>query len=1124
MKFFTKIGWFLLIACSSYGRTVFDGEFAPHGGLVSDPEKPFRNELCLNGYWDFQGVDLPAGWKPNVGQAPALHAVNPSGWDSVKIKIPSPWNVNSYQRSSGPDHHAFPRYPQKWENYKMAWMRKTVLIPANWTNQSIRVHFEAVAGFSEVYVNGQKVCENYDLFLPFEADITAYVTAGQPAEILVGVRHSSLLDDGRTVGRRMVPAGSMWGQHIAGIWQDVFLFALPKVRVQDVYVKPLVAEGQLELDVTVQNDTDQNVSVSVGGQVKPWKNKSNESILSAPEVKWSLGDTVLEVPARKINLAPGQSKQITLSASVNKELKLWSPDSPNLYGMVLAIKDSATQVDSKYQRFGWRQWTFDGTKHCLNGQPMELRGDSWHFQGIPQMTRRYAWVWFTAIKQANGNAVRLHAQVYPRFYMDMADEMGICVLAETANWASDGGPKFDADQFWKYSDEHLKRFVLRDRNHPCVFGWSLTNENHPIINNVFNRPDLMPVQIEAWARWVALCKELDPSRPWVSGDGDYDGDGTLPTVVGHYGDESGMRKWASHGKPWGVGEHSMAYYGTPKQVSKYNGERAYESVLGRMEGLAYECYDLISLQRKCGASYVSVFNIAWYSLKPLAFGLPDTTRPPTLNDGVFLSRPYVEGKPGVQPERIGPYCSTLNPGYDPALPLYETWPMFEAIRDANAPGGPAPSKWADVPEVALLPELPPKAQYESVVMLGEGASSLKARLASRGVAFDTAYKASSSSLTIVDGHYGLKDEDVIQLKQRLAEGGDVWIWGIIPQTAETFNRFLPQPVEVTNRKATSLLVQNNAKIVEGLKHSNFYFSEIQTTPAMEHGLTGPFVEQGTVILAACDTDWRRWNKIAESIKTAEVYRSEREKKPAGAALVVVPSGKGHILINTMTEFYQTDDGNQTLQAMLKNMGVPLRKVEMGSGEGVFDLDGNLKQALVCGPFGAESQDAAFKTSFLGDEEPIKPIEKMSSNGQNWVLTSTTESGDFNFKKMGWDGPMINAAAYISFWLWSPRPLDDLLIEPDMPKLDLVAGADDAHKIWLNGTLISEKNRHGPMTLGDIECKTLPLKQGWNHFMVKVVQGSGNWQFSAKLRCIDYGFLAQLKAAPVNPDQKGSKSK
>lgn len=54
------------------------------------------------------------------------------------------------------------------------------------------------------------------------------------------------------------------------------------------------------------------------------------------------------------------------------------------------------------------------------------------------------------------------------------------LLDETANWASDRVLKFDSEHFWKVFKEHLCRFVLRDRNHAFVFGWSVSNENKPI--------------------------------------------------------------------------------------------------------------------------------------------------------------------------------------------------------------------------------------------------------------------------------------------------------------------------------------------------------------------------------------------------------------------------------------------------------------------------------------------------------------------------------------------------------------------------------------------------------------------------------------------------------------------
>ena len=135
------------------------------------------------------------------------------------------------------------------------------------------------------------------------------------------------------------------------------------------------------------------------------------------------------------------------------------------------------------------------------------------------------------------------------------------------------------------------------------FGWSISNENKPVILHVYNRPELMPVQKKAWEEWRDIVHQYDPTRPWISADGEDDGDGILPVTVGHYGDINSMKRWIEIGKPWGIGEHSMAYYGTPEQVAKYNGERAYESQEGRMEGLANECYNLIVNQRQMGASY-----------------------------------------------------------------------------------------------------------------------------------------------------------------------------------------------------------------------------------------------------------------------------------------------------------------------------------------------------------------------------------------------------------------------------------------------------------------------------------------------------------------------------------------
>ena len=713
---------------SSDGKLVYNFPFAPSEGLVNRTEKEYRKEVCLNGYWDFQPVALPGSYVQGKGIAPELPLPKEGAWSKTRIKIPSPWNINSFANRDveGPDHRNYPSYPKEWEQVKMAWMKKTITIPADWDGQQIKLYFEAVSGYTEIYINKEKVGENFDIFLPFSVDITDKVNAGETAEVWVGVRSQSLFENNSTIGRRIVPAGSMWGYHIAGIWQDVYLLALPKVHVEDVYVKPLVSKNMLELEVTVQNNTEKKVDLQIQGKINEWVNLAGTDINSAPVPAWELGQEALKVAPVKVAIPANASSKVVLQVPVSGELNYWTPEQPNLYAVLLSLQAKKETLDMKYERFGWREWTLQGTTQYLNGKPYQLRGDSWHFMGIPQMTRRYAWAWFTAIKGMNANAVRPHAQIYPRFYMDVADEMGICVLNETANWASDGGPKLDSELFWEASKEHLKRFVLRDRNHASVFGWSISNENKPVILHVYNRPELMPQQKKAWEDWRDIVRANDPTRPWISADGEDDGDGILPVTVGHYGDMNSMKHWVGIGKPWGIGEHSMAYYGTPEQVAKYNGERAYESQLGRMEGLANECYHLLANQRNMGASYSTVFNMAWYALKPLPLGKKDmTTQPDISKDGVFFTE-YKEGVPGVQPERVGPYCTTFNPGYDPNLPLYDPWPMYDAMRAANAPGHPAWSAYADIDKKQYeAPTATPAEKYKEVIFIGGDDSKLK---------------------------------------------------------------------------------------------------------------------------------------------------------------------------------------------------------------------------------------------------------------------------------------------------------------------------------------------------------------------------------------------------------------
>lgn len=1109
-----------LVAGMSLARAhvEFDHPFAPSETWVKAPEKPLRDDISLNGSWQFQPEALPPGYKEAVDPAPELTPPTADGWEKTPLKVPSPWDVNSFASGKGPlegqggDFRTYPSYPQAWETVKMGWIKRNFDVPAAWKGRRVLIRVEAAAGDLQFQVNGKDAGKKFDVFFPFELDVTDLVNYGGSNEILIGVRKPELFDQAGKYGHRTWQGGSFWGQHVVGIWQDIDLVSLPVVRVTDTFVQPLVDQDTLKVDVTIHNDGAAEAKVDVAGIVHAWTNLSPKDGDDAPVPNWKLEDaTALSLPGSTVTVPAHGDATVTLQQKVGPALKFWTTDDPNLYGLLVNLSAGGAAVDTKYTRFGWRQIKFDGNKLTLNGQPLVLKGDSWHFLGIPQMTRRYPWAWFTTLHRANLNAVRLHAEPYPSFYLDVADEMGIMVLDESAIWASDGGPKLDSDEFWQDTTSHITSLVMRDRSHPCVFGWSVCNEVKPIVQGVFqNPPGMYDKLLTYYKTWYDTVQKLDPTRQWVSADGDGDGGGILPTLVIHYGGANNMEDAEKLGKPWGVGEACSAYYSSPEWVFKNDhfGERAYESQEARMEGVAIEAYNHLLLQRQYGGSYRSVFNLVWYGLQPLPLGLPDLTKAPTLDDGVFFPA-FQENTPGVQPERLGPYCTTLNPGYDPSLPLNQQWPLYDAIKDAQADPpvdfplhNPPDAEGQFVPDDGTITTTATPVKSLDIVAAADG--KLKDALARIGVPFDTLKGSGPPDLLFVDGVNPPDASAKAQIDQVLAAGGTVAVWGVANDTLPQLNALLPAALEITSRQSTSLVVAHPDPLVDGLKNSGMYFTELSPSIILDGGLAGPLVDQGTVLLEACNTDWSRWVGRDENAKTAMILRSEREAKPSGAALVELKSGAGRVIVCNLPADSVLFKAQTLDRRVLANLGVPLKPaLDLG---GPFLLTGEMVRAMAAGRFEVATEDHFGKP----DSNP-RDNDRLAN--KRWHVVSADKSNVFNLRKGPLDGPGDNAVTYLSFWVMCPKALDNLLLDPDLPKVDLKMQTGDGVEMWLNGKSITPAD---PGTNGDIVASSLALQKGWNHFLVRLAHTKGDDNFQAQLVCNQPDFLNDLKSAMQKP--------
>jgi lysophospholipase L1-like esterase len=1037
----------------------FMPDFAPGERATATAERPFRDDTCLNGSWQFMPVSL----EPHPDRGSLEEVLPPAhfSWDATPIRIPSPWNVNSFPGGhDGGDFITYPDYPAGWDTVRAGWLRRMIPYKHSWQGRRLILHFDAVAGYARIFVNGVLAGSHFDNFLPFEIDITDRLKPGHDNELLVWVAASRLFDKQGHYGRRPYVGGSFWGQHIAGIWQDVDLLVRQTTYIKETVVQSLVSSDSLRLVVTVRNTLARATPTRLSAEVHPWINEAGSSVIEAPEPRWRLDKTVLMLDGPSLVLPPNTDTTVTFTVAVHGRLQRWDPVHPNLYGVLVRMAadehgsrhgqapakspprpGQVAAADVAYTRFGWRETTIRGKQLLLNGEPLILKGDSWHFMGIPQMTRRYAWAWYTMLKTAHANAVRLHAQPYPSFYLDMADEMGILVLDETAMWASDGGPDITSEEYWDNAARHLKDLIIRDRNHPSVFGFSVCNENIPVAVNVFHAPEpLVQRQLTEIDRWVSIVKDMDPTRPWISGDGETGKPTNLPTLLGHYGGEAAYKGWSSGATPWGIGESGMAYYGTPRQTAVYNGEASYVSPAGRMEGVADEARRLANAQKKFQAVYRSIFNLVWYGLQPLELGLADTTRAPMPGDGIFFS-PFKEGQPGVQPERLGPYTTTLNPGYDPRLPLYRPWPLFTTLADAL--GDTAVQADPSQPEAFKRPRF--AATAASIRVLSGDTASLDTLLRSVGATL-----AGSSDHIVVDGIH-LPDQALLSDALAAAEkGASVLIWGIRPSTVPLINAVLPEKLVITARKATSYIPADAApgSSTDGLLGSNadWYFSELSKQPVSDYALSG-----GRALLAVCEVDWQRWNGKAEYGKTIAILRSEREAKPSGNVLVSYTVGKGSVQVFTIDPGNLYKVSRTAMRYVLESWGIRLTDSAVGANV-ALNAEGRLVRGMV--------------------------------NGQ----LSTT----FDF----------NAPAQIGFWVYSPRSLVNLLVEPDMPTLKLTVSGSDDWRISVN---------ESPAQAG-----ALPLQKGWNHLLIDIRKRTAV-PLSIQLSSDHPTFLSTLRSNAIAAD-------
>ena len=417
-------------------------------------ESPYK--MSLNGQWKFhweKGVaELPTKFRePDFDDAEWEEITVPGVWQMQK-DYTKPWYyANSYPNCIGIEKSKIPSIDVKGQ--EIAMHRTSFVLPENWNGREVFLHFGAVKAGLAVYLNGKYVGYSQGSFTPHEFDVTKFLKPGVNVLAAEVYRYT----DGTYLEDQ-----DMW--FLSGIYREVYLYSEPKVCVRDFFVRTELindyTDADLSLDIYLKDYTG-------GGK----KVKVDATILTA-------GKPIAVGEYEGTTSADG-NKVVFKKRVISPEL--WSSEKPNLYTLLIKCECDGT-VTYKSVRFGFKQVEIKGEKILVNGQPLLIRGvnrhdyDPDHGWAVPD--ERYIQD-LDIMKRNNINSIRTsHYPNDPRFY-DLCDEYGFWVMdecdLETHGVRRKNVPG-DNPMWTKAVVDRMERMVLRDRNHACVFMWSLGNE------------------------------------------------------------------------------------------------------------------------------------------------------------------------------------------------------------------------------------------------------------------------------------------------------------------------------------------------------------------------------------------------------------------------------------------------------------------------------------------------------------------------------------------------------------------------------------------------------------------------------------------------------------------------
>jgi beta-galactosidase len=413
---------------------------------------------------DWTDMEVPSNWQMKGFDVPVYTNIDYPFWRYEDIFVtgkkaevapdgdngrgrPAP---GSYNYAKTP-----PYIPHDWN--PVGSYKRSFTVPADWDNKEVFLHFGAVSSAFYVWVNEKLVGYSQDSKMPAEFDITPYLKNGNNSLAVEVYRWSdgSYLED-----------QDFW--RMSGIQRSVYLHARPKTYIRDFFSVADLTNNY--------NDGDLKVDINLKSKIKGQEKYTVETSLYDQDKK-----------------IYSEAKEITMNDSIGAvqfdkvlpSVKKWSAEKPNLYSLVISLKDNKGEInESVSAKIGFRKIELKNSQVLVNGVAIKFKGVNMHEHNdvtghvIDEATILKD---IRTMKSNNINAMRTCHYPQQELWYEMCDKYGLYLIDEADIESHGMGYNKDvtlADKpEWEAAHlDRMQRMVERDKNHPSVIFWSMGNE------------------------------------------------------------------------------------------------------------------------------------------------------------------------------------------------------------------------------------------------------------------------------------------------------------------------------------------------------------------------------------------------------------------------------------------------------------------------------------------------------------------------------------------------------------------------------------------------------------------------------------------------------------------------